>query len=101
MYKFPASLRSDFSHCRFASDQVPLCFGIDADFIGILTLTELTSLCTTRAQKGFMVPTKSMRIGSPFTAPRIVPVPRRVKSGLPVARATWATSDVGCDNLTP
>ncbi len=37
MNKFPASLRSDFSDCRFASDQVPLCFGIDADFIGILT----------------------------------------------------------------
>ena len=37
MNKFPASLRSDFSDCRFASEQVPLCFGIRADFIGILT----------------------------------------------------------------
>ena len=37
MNKIPASLRSDFSDCRFASEQVPLCFGIRADFIGILT----------------------------------------------------------------
>ena len=35
MYKIPASLRSDFSDCRFASDQVPICFGIAADFSGI------------------------------------------------------------------
>jgi len=37
MNKIPASLRSDFSDCRFASEQVPLCFGIRADFIGILS----------------------------------------------------------------
>ena len=41
MNKFPASLRSDFSDCRFASEQVPLCFGIRADFIGILTLVKI------------------------------------------------------------
>jgi hypothetical protein len=35
MNKIPASLRSDFSDCRFAPESVPLCFGIGGDFIGI------------------------------------------------------------------
>jgi hypothetical protein len=35
MNKFPASLRSDFSHCRFAPVWVSICFGIDGDFSGI------------------------------------------------------------------
>jgi len=37
MNKFPASLRSDFSDCRFAPACVPVCFGIGGDFIGIRT----------------------------------------------------------------
>ena len=36
MNKFPASLRSDFSDCRFTPVCVPVCFGIGGDFIGIL-----------------------------------------------------------------
>ena len=35
MNKFPASLRSDFSDCRFTPVCVPVCFGIGGDFIGI------------------------------------------------------------------
>jgi hypothetical protein len=35
MNKTPASLRSDFSKCRFAPESLPVCFGIDADFSGI------------------------------------------------------------------
>jgi hypothetical protein len=35
MNKFPASLRSDFSHCRFAPVWVSICFGIDGDFSGM------------------------------------------------------------------
>ena len=35
MNKIPASLRSDFSDCRFAPECVPACFGIGADFSGI------------------------------------------------------------------
>jgi hypothetical protein len=35
MNKIPASLRSDFSDCRFAPECVPVCFGIGGDFSGI------------------------------------------------------------------
>jgi DNA-binding response OmpR family regulator len=37
MNKIPASLRSDFSDCRFAPECVPVCFGIGGDFSGIRT----------------------------------------------------------------
>ena len=37
MNKIPASLRSDFSDCRFAPQCVPVCFGIGGDFSGIRT----------------------------------------------------------------
>ena len=35
MNKIPASLRSDFSDCRFAPECMPLCIGFGGDFIGI------------------------------------------------------------------
>jgi hypothetical protein len=35
MNKIPASLRSDFSDCRFAPQCVPVCSGIGGDFSGI------------------------------------------------------------------
>ncbi len=40
MNKIPASLRSDFSDCRFAPQCVPVCFGIGGDFSGIRTWTK-------------------------------------------------------------
>src|SRR3989304_1330254 len=41
MNKFPASLRSDFSDCRFTPVCMPACFGIGGDFIGILNKVQV------------------------------------------------------------
>jgi hypothetical protein len=49
MNKFPASLRSDFSVCRFASEQMPICFGIGADFSGI-------RICLARSLEKIRIP---------------------------------------------